>query len=104
MTPYVTCSVSRPACGVFLHHDGHAAGRGSADLKRANQTGGGGGGRSTGSTVGLTEKHMHKRRITEYIPASASSYLVPSLYRQQLPVHANWQSQPAGGDPQAAAA
>lgn len=57
MTCYVTCSVSRPARGFFLHHDGHAAGRGSADLERADQTSGGGGGSGAGSRVGDEHKH-----------------------------------------------
>lgn len=61
MTYSVTRSVSRPARGIFLHHDGHAAGRGSADLKRADQTGGGGGGSSAGSRVGFTDAHEHQR-------------------------------------------
>lgn len=62
MTRCVTCSFSRPARGVFLHHDRHAAGRGSADLERADQTSGGGGGSSAGSRVGdehKTHKHWH---------------------------------------------
>lgn len=59
MTCYVTCSVSRPARGVFLYHDGHAAGRGSADLKRTDQTSGGGGGSSAGSRVGFTNEYKH---------------------------------------------
>lgn len=44
-------SVYRPARGVFLHHDGHAAVRGSAHLQRTDQTSGGGRGSGAGSGV-----------------------------------------------------
>ncbi len=64
MTRYVTYSVSRPARGVLLHHDGHAAGRGPADLQRADQTSGGGGGSSAGSRVGFTDMHKHTTTST----------------------------------------
>lgn len=49
--------VCRPARGIFLHHDRHAAGRGAADLERTDPTSGGGRGSSTGSRVGDERNH-----------------------------------------------
>lgn len=76
MTRYVTCSVPRPARGVFLHHDGHAAGGGSADLKGADQTGGGGGGSGTGSRVSFPDQRERSR--SKRMIDSSLTAMVPS--------------------------
>lgn len=56
LTSPVLVPPPRPACRVFLHHDGHAAGRGAADLQRADQARGGG----TGSGAGLRVGDAHQ--------------------------------------------